>query len=253
MDWSMAALLAGAGVLGGAINALAGGATLITFLPWSRPDCRPSSPTPPARWRYPRHILAALADRENLPAPDRRFWLLSVATTVGGALGAFVLLAIPPAYFILPVPALIAFATLLFAFAPQVQAWSARRRGAQAQDRAARGVVPIALASVYGGFFGAGLGVILTAVISITDPGNLRAIKSLKNLLATFVTAAAIVIFIAQGSVHWPATLCMLAGALLGGYLGGYLIRVLPAQAVRLFVIVTGAAMTIIYAARCWF
>ena len=126
------------------------------------------------------------------------------------------------------------------------------RAGAQAQDRA-RGVVPIALASVYGGFFGAGLGVILTAVISITDPGNLRAIKSLKNLLATFVTAAAIVIFIAQGSVHWPATLCMLAGALLGGYLGGYLIRVLPAQAVRLFVIVTGAAMTIIYAARCWF
>ena len=175
-----------------------------------------------------------------------------MATTVGGALGAFVLLAIPPAYFILPVPALIAFATLLFAFAPQVQAWSARRR-ARAQDRAARGVVPIALASVYGGFFGAGLGVILTAVISITDPGNLRAIKSLKNLLATFVTAAAIVIFIAQGSVHWPATLCMLAGALLGGYLGGYLIRVLPAQAVRLFVIVTGAAMTIIYAARYWF
>ena len=174
-----------------------------------------------------------------------------MATTVGGALGAFVLLAIPPAYFILPVPALIAFATLLFAFAPQVQAW-ARARRAGAGPRA-RGVVPIALASVYGGFFGAGLGVILTAVISITDPGNLRAIKSLKNLLATFVTAAAIVIFIAQGSVHWPATLCMLAGALLGGYLGGYLIRVLPAQAVRLFVIVTGAAMTIIYAARYWF
>ena len=75
---------------------------------------------------------------------------------------------------------------------------------AQAQDRAARGVVPIALASVYGGFFGAGLGVILTAVISITDPGNLRAIKSLKNLLATFVTAAAIVIFIAQDRSTGP-------------------------------------------------
>ena len=70
-----------------------------------------------------------------------------MATTAGGALGAFVLLAIPPAYFILPVPALIAFATLLFAFAPQVQAWSARRR---AQAGRARGVVPIALASVYG-------------------------------------------------------------------------------------------------------
>ncbi|WZB69963.1 sulfite exporter TauE/SafE family protein [Achromobacter xylosoxidans] len=253
MDWSMAALLAGAGVLGGAINALAGGATLITFPAMVAVGLPPVIANASSAVAIsPGHIMAALADRENLPAPDRRFWLLSVATTVGGALGAFVLLAIPPAYFILPVPALIAFATLLFAFAPQVQAWSARRRGAQAQDRAARGVVPIALASVYGGFFGAGLGVILTAVISITDPGNLRAIKSLKNLLATFVTAAAIVIFIAQGSVHWPATLCMLAGALLGGYLGGYLIRVLPAQAVRLFVIVTGAAMTIIYAARYW-
>ena len=129
------------------------------------------------------------------------------------------------------------------------QAWSARRR---AQARRARRRTNRAGIGVWG-FFGAGLGVILTAVISITDPGNLRAIKSLKNLLATFVTAAAIVIFIAQGSVHWPATLCMLAGALLGGYLGGYLIRVLPAQAVRLFVIVTGAAMTIIYASRYWF
>ena len=58
------------------------------------------------------------------------------------------------------------------------RAWSARRRGGQAQDGPARGLLPIALASVYGGFFGAGLGVILTAVISITDPGNLRAIKS---------------------------------------------------------------------------
>ena len=164
------------------------------------PDCRPSSPTPPARWRYPvGHIPAALADRENLPAPDRRFWLLSVATTVGGALGAFVLLAIPPAYFILPVPALIASprccSPLRHKYKPGARAGAAL----QAQDRAARGVVPIALASVYGGFFGAGLGVIPTAVISITDPGNLRAIKSLKNLLATFVTAAAIVIFIAQG------------------------------------------------------
>lgn len=74
-----------------------------------------------------------------------------------------------------------------------------------------------------------------------------------ENLLATFVTAAAIVIFIVQGSVHWPATLCMLAGALAGGYLGGHLIRVLPASAIRAFVIVTGAAMTVIYAAKYWF
>ncbi|WZB75402.1 sulfite exporter TauE/SafE family protein [Achromobacter insuavis] len=240
-----------AGALGGVINALAGGATLITFPAMVAAGLPPVIANASSAVAIsPGHILAALADRENLPAPDRRFWLLSIAATAGGALGAFILLAIPPAYFILPVPALIAFATLLFAFAPQVQAWSARRRGGQAQESRARGVLPITLASVYGGF-GAGLGVILTAVISITDPGNLRAIKSLKNLLATFVTAAAIVIFIAREPVHWPATLCMLAGALAGGYLGGHL---RPARfGSPGFVIVTGAVMTVIYAAKYWF
>jgi uncharacterized membrane protein YfcA len=150
------------------------------------------------------------------------------------------------------VPLLIAFATLLFACAPRLQAWSARRHGEQGGHRPSRGVLPIALASVYGGFFGAGLGVILTAVVSITDPGSMRAIKSLKNLLATFVTATAILIFIVQGAVNWPTTACMLLGALAGGYAGGHLIRVLPASAVRAVVIVTGVAMTFIYAWRYW-
>ncbi|WYX37273.1 sulfite exporter TauE/SafE family protein [Achromobacter xylosoxidans] len=98
MEWTIAALLAGAGTLGGVINALAGGATLITF-----PAMVAGRRLPPvianassAVAISPGHILAALADRENLPAPDRRFWLLSIATTAGGALGAFILLAIPP-------------------------------------------------------------------------------------------------------------------------------------------------------------
>ncbi|WYX08165.1 sulfite exporter TauE/SafE family protein [Achromobacter xylosoxidans] len=137
MEWTIAALLAGAGTLGGVINALAGGATLITFPAMVAAGLPPVIANASSAVAIsPGHILAALADRENLPAPDRRFWLLSIATTAGGALGAFILLAIPPAYFILPVPALIAFATLLFAFAPQVQP------GARADAAARRRTVP---------------------------------------------------------------------------------------------------------------
>ncbi len=111
----------------------------------------------------------------------------------------------------------------------------------------------IVLASIYGGFFGAGLGVILTAVVSITDPVEIRAIKALKNMLATFVSASAIVIFVVDGTVRWTETLVMLVGALLGGYLGGRLIRVLPARFVRGFVLIAGVVMTIIYAREYWF
>lgn len=253
MEWGITALLVVAGVAGGVINALAGGATLITFPTMIAAGLPPVIANASSAVAIsPGHILAALADREMLPIIDRRFWLLCLATTAGGALGALILLAIPPAYFVLPVPALIAFATLLFAFAPDLEAWSTRR-GFHTRPAITRGVIPITLASIYGGFFGAGLGVILTAVVSITDPGHIRAVKSLKNLLATCVTAAAIVIFIARGAVRWPATLCMLAGALLGGYLGGHLIRVLPARVVRGIVLVTGATMSVIYAMRYWF
>ncbi|KAJ8136038.1 hypothetical protein OY671_010749, partial [Metschnikowia pulcherrima] len=144
MEWSMAASSAGAGALGGVINASAGGATSITF------PAMVAAGSPPvianassAVAISPGHISAASADRENSPAPDRRFWSSSITATAGGASGAFISLAIPPAYFISPVPASIAFATLSFAFAPQVQAWSARRRGGQAQESRARGVSPI--------------------------------------------------------------------------------------------------------------
>ena len=99
----------------------------------------------------------------------------------------------------------------------------------------------------------AGLGVILTAVLSIIELNDIRAIKALKNPLATCVSLAATLIFIVQGAVRWPETSAMLLGAMIGGYAGGHLIRILPASVVRQFVIVAGVATTAIYAARYWF
>lgn len=151
----------------------------------------------------------------------------------------------PDHLFLLPVPALIGGATLLFALGPKLQSRVGRRRG--------DGLLPLGLAAVYGGFFGAGLGIVLTMVLSLRAGVEIRAVKALKNLLATCVSLAAIALFVARGAVAWPETLAMLAGALIGGYAGGRLIRVLPARFVRLGVIVVGTVLTVIYAVRIWF
>jgi uncharacterized protein len=254
MDIHTGVLLLTAGVAGGLINALAGGATLITFpamLAAGLPAVTANASNAVAI--SPGHLIAALADRGKLPPPNLRAIAFVIVALLGGAIGAAVLLLLPERLFVLPVPALIAFATLLFAFAPRIQDWSSRRQGGTGRPATGSSGAVVGLACVYGGFFGAGLGVILTAVLSITEPNDIRAIKALKNLLATCVAFAATVIFIVQGAVRWPETLAMLIGATIGGYAGGHLIRILPGHIVRQFVIVAGAAMTVIYAAQYWF
>ena len=259
MDTGTSLLLLAAGGAGGIINALAGGATLITFpamLAAGLPAVIANASNAVAI--SPGHLIAALADRGKLPPPTRRTISFVAASTLGGAAGADVLLLLPERLFVLPVPALIAFATLLFAFAPQIQAsqiqaWTVGHQKAAALPSTGASSAVLGLACVYGGFFGAGLGVILTAVLSITEPNDIRAVKALKNLLATCVSLAVTLIFIVQGAVRWPETSVMLLGAMIGGYTGGHLIRILPGRIVRQFVIAAGALMTVIYAARYWF
>lgn len=240
------------GVAGGMINALAGGATLLTFPAMLAAGLPPiTANASNAVAIVPGHLLAVLADRGKVLPLDAKLWSSVLVCLLGGAIGALLLLALPERLFVLPVPALIGIATLLFLFSPRIAAWAEARRGDAGPSRGL-GLSVLGLSSIYGGFFGAGLGVILTAVLSIADPDDIRRVKALKNLLATSVSMAAVVIFIAERAVRWPETLTMLSGALLGGYLGGTLVRVLPAIVVRWFVIVTGAAMTIVYAVKYW-
>jgi len=252
MSLEISVLLFAAGIAGGVINALAGGATLLTFpamLAAGLPPVIANASNAVAI--VPGHLLAVLADHRKLQPLDLRLGLSVLICLAGGILGALLLLALPERLFVLPVPALIAVATLLFLFSPRIAAWAEKRRGGARPSRVL-GPSVLGLASIYGGFFGAGLGVILTAVLSIADPNDIRRVKALKNLLATAVSIAAVTIFILQGAVRWPQTLTMLSGALLGGYLGGTLVRVLPGSVVRWFVIVTGALMSIVYAVKYW-
>ena len=254
MSLAIIALLFGAGVLGGVANAIAGGATLITFPAMLAAGLPPiTANASNAVAVTPGHLIAAIADRGKLPPFGMRFLALTVVATGGGAIGAVLLLLTPGQVFLVLVPALIGLATLLFALAPRIQGKLASRRTGASEGTPPIASAGFALASVYGGYFGAGLGVMMMAILSIITPHELRSVNAMKNLLSTAVGVATVAIFIGSGAVSWPETLVMLAGAVAGGFAGGRLVQVLPAKWVRAAVIAIGAVITIVYAARYWF
>ncbi|SFB01254.1 hypothetical protein SAMN03159488_01429 [Pseudomonas sp. NFIX10] len=244
-------LLLCAGIVGGVVNAVAGGATLITFpimLMGGLPPVLANATNAVAI--APGHWLAALADRRKMPPMDRQLIGSLVVAFCAAMVGSVLLLALPSEAFMLPVPALIGFATALFAVAPMLGRWSMHRRA----SISSKGALPaLILSSLYGGFFGAGLGILLSSVIALSEPQDIRKIKVLKNLIAGSVSLAAVLVFIVKGAVIWAAALPMLIGALLGGYAGGHLTRWLPGWLVRAVVIGTGALMTVFYACHYWF
>lgn len=249
----MIAMLFVAGTVGGVVNAMAGGATLITFPAMLAAGLSPVAASASSAVAVsPAHLMAAIADGGKLSARDPAFARMAAMAATGGALGALLALSISARLFMLPIPAFIALATLLFGFSHRLQRRSAGRDGGTRPPQGGL-LALIAAASVYGGFFGAGLGILLSAVLAIVEPGDLRRVKARKNLLATAVSAAAIGIFVLGGAVRWTETLWMLAGSIVGGYAGGHLVRVLSPAAVRWGVVAVGTLMSAWYARQYWF
>jgi uncharacterized membrane protein YfcA len=254
MALEIGALLFATGLAGGIANAIAGGATLITFpamLAAGLPPVVANASNAVAV--APGCLMAAYADRQALPPGNRRTVVAALAALLGGATGAVLLLVTPERLFTLLVPALVGVATVVFAFAESLQRSITRAFGIRALQGAALRAGLLVSTAVYGGYFGAGVGVMLLAALTITGHEDLRAANAFKNLLATAVSMVTILIFTLQGVVRWPETLVMLTGAICGGYLGGLLIKVLAPPIVRGIVIVVGVVMTALYAGRYWF
>ncbi len=255
MQIEMAALLAGAGLLGGVVTALVGGASLITFpalLAAGLPPVLANASNMVAL--TPASFAAIAADRGMLPRPDRALVGIVAVSAAASVAGALLLLATPEKAFTAMVPILIGLATLLFAFAERIRQAVARRTQRRAAGRAhpALHLLPFAPLALYGGYFGAGMSVMLLAILSIARPGDFRAINALKNLLAGLTSGTAVIVFLLQGAVVWPETLILMAGGLVGGYAGGHLARILPRDWVRTIVIAAGTLLTAVYAWRYW-
>jgi hypothetical protein len=240
-------MLLAAGLAGGIASALAGGASLVTFpamLAAGLPPVVASASNAIAI--APSSLFAVLADRHRLPAASRGLAAALVAVATGGIAGAVLLLFTSERVFTLLVPLFIGLATLLFALGKQVR--TSHPRLAAGPARAPL----LALVSVYGGYFGAGLGVIYLAVLAVTGKEPAREANVLKNLLSIAVSAASIPLFVTADLVRWPETLAMLAGASAGGWTGGRLAAVLPPATVRRIIVGVGVAMTAVYAWRYW-
>lgn len=244
MDPLDAAMLFFAGVLGGAVNAAAGGGTFFTFPALMAAGLDPlTANASSAVAVYPGHAAAAPAYRDELRRSGRRLIGRSLIALAGGLTGAALLLHAGGEAFAALVPWLLLTATLLFAAGPRLRAAAERAR---LTSPAVASAVEF-LFAVYGGYFGAGLGVLLMAALTIVGVRDVQIANAQKNLLATVVTTASVATFAAAGVVAWPQTLAALLGAVAGGYGGARLARRLPGAAVRRIVIGVGAALTLYY------
>ena len=201
----------------------------------------------------PGNFAGGLADLERFPRWEPSFLGLIAVAVVGSAAGAALLLATPEKAFTALVPLLVGFATLLFALSNRIRARLARGRdgGAPWSSGPVR-LLLFAPVAVYGGYFGAGMSVMLLALFAATLEADFRAVNVLKNLLSGLTSLVAVIVFVSQGVIAWLPVAIMMAGVLVGGFLGGRLVRVLPPSVLRGIVITVGTVLTVIYAWRYW-
>ncbi len=240
------ALLALAAAGAGAINALAGGGSILTF------PALLAAGVPPVAANVtntvallPGYVGGVWAQRRDLDGQDRRLAVLLPVGAIGGLLGGFLLLRTSDEAFAAVVPALLIGASVLLALQDRLRGWLGRRTGAVGLAWAAP---PALLAAVYGGYFGAGLSVIFLAVLGLALADTLARLNALKQALSLAVNIAAAALFVGSGEVHWPAALAMAGGALLGGAAGGKLARVVRPGVLRALVVAMGVALAAVFA-----
>ncbi len=251
IDIWQALILVIAGALGGMANAMAGGASLFTFPALLSVGLNPIHANATNSFALlPGNSLGAFADRESMPDRNSRFWITLAVAVVGGLCGAILLLSTSPKVFALLVPGLIGVATLIFAFSKQIRA--ALKSALAGESNPTIRIFLIFIAAIYNGFFGAGVGVIFLAMLAATGHEALRSNNAFKNALSFVSNIGGVAIYIFSGVISWPHAFIMMAGAVIGGFSGGYLVKVLPPELVRGIIIVCGCVMTSIYVYRYW-
>jgi len=241
----LAALLTAAGFAAGGVNAVAGGGSLISFpalLAGGVPSVPANVTNTVALW--PGYVGGAIGYRRDVATQQRRRLAMYGSVGVLGAIvGAVVLLDTPARVFTSVVPWLVATGTLLFAGQPLVS--RAVRTSAVRQGDSAAARVGVGLASVYGAYFGAGLGVMLLAVLALSIDGDLQELNAIKNTLSLVINTVALIAFALFGPVRWAAVLVMAIASLCGGYAGARVARRLSPVILRAAVTALGTGVSV--------
>jgi uncharacterized membrane protein YfcA len=247
-------LLAGlAAIAAGLVNALAGGGTLITFPTLTAlgiQDLVANMTNTVAL--CPGYVGGIMGQWKDIKDQGKRLWLVVPAGVIGGLIGGYLLLNTGEKLFRSLVPFLILIASALLAIQDPVRAWLVKRASQKKSTPNQQWAVsiPIGLAAIYGGYFGAGLSVIVLSVLGLTIDDTLTRLNALKQAVSFSANFAAAIFFVFSGKVLWPVALVMAVGALIGGNLGGRLAgRVKPAT-LRWIVVSLGVIVSIIYFVR---
>ncbi|TPL00758.1 MULTISPECIES: sulfite exporter TauE/SafE family protein [unclassified Mesorhizobium] len=234
-----ALLLFAAGVLTAMINAVAGGGTFLSFGALTLVGLPPVVATATSSIiQFPGYVTSTLAYWNDLKAFWRGALTLCVASILGSLVGAWILLQLDNSQFRALVPWLLVAATALFAAGPRLK--PKPKPGAETAVGGAFGWVLQFVTSIYGGFFGAGGGVIMLATLSLSQSGDYHRFNALKNMLSTVIAAVAIVVFVAGGVVAWPQALVMIPGVAIGGWSGVWVAKRVPQTVMRAVVLAVG-------------
>jgi uncharacterized membrane protein YfcA len=251
-----------AAILGGTLNAVAGGGSFITFPTLLFSGVLPinaNATSTVALW--PGSVASTGAYRKELAKQERvRLLVLGCTSLIGGTFGAILLLHTPQTTFVRLVPYLLLVATLLFAFSgpitsrlrkPKVETGTEIVKARSSSWITLAGIALLQLIiAIYGGYFGGGIGILMLATLGLMGMENIHEMNALKTLLTSFINGVAVITFIIAGAVVWPQALLMVVGAVIGGYGGAYYARRLDPGLVRGFVIFVGISMTIYFFIR---
>lgn len=243
------ALLGVAGFAAGAINAIAGGGSLVSFpalVASGLPTLSANVTNTVAVW--PGYLGGTVGYRRELSDQRERAVALGVTSIVGAAIGSVVLLVTGDELFDLVVPFLVAMSAALVACQPKAADLVQRRRAGSAPASGQLGWwthLSVLFAAAYGAYFGGGLGVILLAVLGIFVHDSLQRLNALKSLLSLVINSLALAVFAVFGPVDWRSVAVIAPASLLGGYVGARLARRVPANLLRIVIVVFGLVVAV--------
>ncbi len=242
LDAAREAVLVLAGFGAGLFNGVAGGGTMISFpvlLALGYPALAANVTSTVGIW--PGYLGGVAGFRREISEQSDRFGVLAPLTVVGAAAGAVLLLTTPSSAFTRLAPWLVLFASALFAVAPLLGRRLATRSGSE-HARPVGLWVGMFASAVYGGYFGAAMGVIILAVLGLTLPDTIARSSGIRAVLSVLANGVAAIVFIVHGHLQWGAAGLLAVGSLFGGYAGAVAARRLPSTGLRVVVIAIGLA-----------
>lgn len=246
MTIALIALMFTAAFFSGAVNAIAGGGTFLTFGVLTLAGVPPISANATSSIvQFPGYVTSTLAYFKDLSKIWKEALVLAVVSALGALFGALLLIWLDNQTFKHMVPWLLLAATAVFAAGPWLKPKAGERHAATPGGLVVQGAT-----SFYGGFFGAGMGIMMLASLGLATGGDYHRLNAIKNALSIVIAAVAIVIFAAAGAIVWSHALVMIPGVALGGYAGVHIARRVPQNILRWVVVAVGLALSVLYFVR---